>query len=586
MEVADHSSQSQVDEKPAEQTSMGGNQEQKYSHEEIVGLESGGSDVAEGQDIPLTFRRFMGFTAMAFLWTGSQIPVYLYGGIPPYIYADIGGADRWIWFVLANLLALAGVCPFVGSLSDLMGRRYVAIIGASLICLGMIVTSTAHTMNVFIAGMAIAGAGAGVNELTALAATSEMAPTRQRGKYVAILIFTIVPFCPSVLWAQLIAAHSGWRYVGAFCGAWAGFGLLATVFFYFPPPRINSQGLSRKEVIRRIDFVGGLLSITGLILFLAGMQWGGYQYPWTSAHVLVPLILGFVILVAFALWEIYGAKYPIFPTRLKQEPRTLGLTLVITFISGANFFSIIMFWPTQSFNVYGHDPVQVGIRSLPVGFGIMSGACIVLWLLSVLRGHNKELLIVSSVLMTAGCGAMAVARQDNLGQLWGILVLAGLGIGGIVVPASIITTIICPDLAHQDLIATISALTLSIRVVGGSIGYTIYYNIFISKFVPNAKHFIGGVMVTKLNITNPAYIGEAIELTGASLLEELKTIPGIAGSETAYNAVVTAGQLAYAESYKWVYYVSIAFGGVSILAACFLGSISQYMDDHVAVVMH
>ncbi|GIC88806.1 putative MFS drug efflux pump [Aspergillus udagawae] len=596
MEVADHSSQSQVDEKGAGHTRMGSNQEQKYSHEEIVGLEPGGSDMAEGQDIPLidstadsiqfTFRRFMGFTAMAFLWTGSQIPVYLFGGIPPYIYADIGGADRWIWFVLANLLALAGVCPFVGSLSDLIGRRYVAIIGASLICLGMIVTSTAHTMNIFIAGMAIAGAGAGVNELTALAATSEMAPTRQRGKYVAILIFTIVPFCPSVLWAQLIAAHSGWRYVGAFCGAWAGFGLLATVFFYFPPPRVNSQGLSRKEVFRRIDFVGGLLSITGLILFLAGMQWGGYQYPWTSAHVLVPLILGFVILVAFALWEIYGAKYPIFPTRLKQEPRTLGLTLVITFISGANFFSIIMFWPTQSFNVYGHDPLQVGLRSLPVGFGIMAGACIVLWLLSVLRGHNKELLIVSSVLMTAGCGAMAVARQDNLYQLWGILVLAGLGIGGIVVPASIITTIICPDLAHQDLIATISALTLSIRVVGGSIGYTIYYNIFISKFVPNAKHFIGGVMVTKFNITNPAYIGEAIELTGASLLEELKTIPGIAGSETAYNAVVAAGQLAYAESYKWVYYVSIAFGGVSILAACFLGSISQYMDDHVAVVMH
>ena len=35
---------------------------------------------------------------MAFLWTGSQIPVYLFGGIPPYIYADIGGVDRWIWF--------------------------------------------------------------------------------------------------------------------------------------------------------------------------------------------------------------------------------------------------------------------------------------------------------------------------------------------------------------------------------------------------------------------------------------------------------------------------------------------------------
>jgi MFS family permease len=52
--------------------------------------------------------------------------------------------------VLANLLALAAICPFVGSLSDLMGRRYVALIGAALIVIGMIVCSTAQTMNIFI----------------------------------------------------------------------------------------------------------------------------------------------------------------------------------------------------------------------------------------------------------------------------------------------------------------------------------------------------------------------------------------------------------------------------------------------------
>jgi len=60
--------------------------------------------------------------------------------------------------------------------------------------------------------------------------------------------------------------------------------------------------------------------------------------------VLAPLILGAVFLVAFVLWETYGAKHPMFPKRLRQDPRILGLTLVITFISGANFFSILMFW--------------------------------------------------------------------------------------------------------------------------------------------------------------------------------------------------------------------------------------------------
>ncbi|KAI6827056.1 MFS multidrug transporter-like protein [Hortaea werneckii] len=504
----------------------------------------------------MTFRRLMSLTAMAFLWTGSQIPVYLFGGIPPLIYSDIGGADRWIWFVLANLLSLAAVCPFVGSLSDLLGRRYVAIIGACFIVLGMIVCSTAYTMNVFICGMVFAGVGAGINELTALAVTSELAPTSQRGKYVAVLIFTIVPFCPSVLWAQLIAAYSSWRYVGLLCGVWAFIGLVLTAVFYFPPPRVNSEGLSRREVLGQIDYVGGILSIGGMLLFMAGMQWGGYQYSWGSAHVLAPLILGAAMLIGFCLWETYGATHPMFPKRLRQDPRILGLTLVITFISGANFFSILMFWPTQAFNMYGHSPVGVGIRGLPVGFSILVGACLVLYLLSVFRGHNRELLIFSSILMTAGCGSLAIARIDNLHQLWGLLVLAGLGIGGIVVPASIITTIICPD----DLIATIAALTLAIRVIGGSIGYCVYYNVFINKFVPAATYYIGGTMTEKLNITSEELIGKAIEITGASLLPALKEIPGIGDVPGAYEMVVVAGQMAYAEAYKWVYYVSIAFG--------------------------
>ncbi|ORY18868.1 fungal trichothecene efflux pump [Clohesyomyces aquaticus] len=528
----------------------------------------------------MTTRRFMALTAMAFLWTGSQIPVYLFGGVPPYIYREIGGADRWIWMVLANLLALAAVCPFVGSLSDLLGRRYVAIIGACFLVLGMIICSTAHSMNIFICGMTFAGVGAGINELTALAATSEIAPTAKRGKYVAILVFTILPFCPSVLWAQLIAYHSTWRYCGLFAGLWAFIGLILTVIFYHPPPRVNSQGLSRKEILGQIDYVGGLLSISGMLLFMMGMQWGGYQYKWHEAHVLAPLILGIVLLIAFVLWEAYGAKNPMFPRRINQVSGILSLTLVITFISGANFFSILMFWPTQAFNVYGHDPIGVGLRGLPVGFGILAGAFISLWALSAFRGNNKTILVVSSVLMTAGCGALSIARPDNLYQLWGILVVASLGIGGIVVPASVMTTIVCPD----DLIATVTALTLSIRVIGGSIGYCAYYNIFISKFIPAATHYIGGTMV-KAGITNPHVIEGAIKLTGASLLEELKTLPGIKGNDMLYLMVVKAGQIAYAEAYKWVYYASVAFGGVSIIAALFLGDISKYMDDHVAVVM-
>jgi MFS family permease len=133
--------------------------------------------------------------------------------------------------------------------------------------------------------MTIVGAGAGVAELTALAVTSELAPTRKRGQYVAILIFTIVPFVPSSFYAQLIACkcqnqnpqipnadrlpdHTNWRYVGIIVCVWNGIGFFLTLFFYFPPPRINSMGKSRAEILREIDYIGGFLSISGMVLFM------------------------------------------------------------------------------------------------------------------------------------------------------------------------------------------------------------------------------------------------------------------------------------------------------------------------------
>jgi hypothetical protein len=99
-------------------------------------------------------------------------------------------------------------------------------------------------------------------------------------------------------------------------------------------------------------------------------------------------------------------------------------------------------------------------------------------------------------------------------------------------------------------------------------------------------YYVGGVMVEILQITDLNVITEAIELTSASEIKGIMNLPGIAGSQAAYDAVVLAGQIAYAESYKYVYYVSIAFGGLAILASLGLKNIGMYMDEHVAVVMH
>jgi MFS family permease len=54
-------------------------------------------------------------------------------------------------------------------MQDLIGRRYVTLVGGSSLCLGIILLATAHTFAQGVIGMAFAGAGAAVGELTALA---------------------------------------------------------------------------------------------------------------------------------------------------------------------------------------------------------------------------------------------------------------------------------------------------------------------------------------------------------------------------------------------------------------------------------
>lgn len=127
------------------------------------------------------------------------------------------------------------------------------------------------------AGMALSGVGAGISELISISGLAEIAPTAQRGVYIAALIMTILPWCPSVMWGQLIAANAHWRYVGVMIIAYTAVGLAVVFFFYSPPPRVNSASLSGKETVSRIDFVGGLTSITGIILLIAGILWGGYM---------------------------------------------------------------------------------------------------------------------------------------------------------------------------------------------------------------------------------------------------------------------------------------------------------------------
>lgn len=547
--------------------------------DEKTGLRDNSMGVNHEVEDPWTFKRWMLFTAMGFLWTGSQIPVYLYGGVIEKIEIDIGGADRYVWLLLSYLIPLASITPFVGPLADLFGRKTLALIAVGFMVVGCIINSTAQTMNTFIGGMVFLGVGAGVLELTSLAVVGESSPTKKRGVYIGCMILTITPYCPSVLYAQLVATAGSWRYLGLWIGLWNLVGGILTAFFYFPPPRSNAHGKSRWELAKQIDVTGGVTSTVGLTLFLMALTWGGNQYAWSSRHVVIPMALGVFFMLFWVIWEVFLVKHPMFPRRLGSNPRVLTIILIITFVSGANFFAVLLFWPSQWFVTYANytSAVSIGTGSLPVGFCIIGGSIIFSILVTVLKGKIKLLMILSTAIMMTGNASIAAARLDNLAGVYAAVSIACLGVGAVIVPCQIVSTIVCPD----DLIATITALTISVRFVGGAIGYAAYYSVLRRHFIQNAYKYIVPA-IAEIGIGNVTEYTDIVLAISGNLAATLHNFPGVDTPEK-IDILVKAGQLAFSKSYPLVYLVSIAFGGAAFIASFFLPDVDKFMDGHIAV---
>jgi MFS family permease len=126
-----------------------------------------------------------------------------------YTVADIGGAKSIAWLGTASTVATAAIAPFGGAISDLIGRRYVGLVGSAFLCIGLIVIGTAKRMPVAIGGFALQGVGGAFAELVGFSGITELAPVVGRGKYMGLALIFSLPFCAGQAYG--ISVHNLFR---------------------------------------------------------------------------------------------------------------------------------------------------------------------------------------------------------------------------------------------------------------------------------------------------------------------------------------------------------------------------------------
>lgn len=161
------------------------------------------------------------------------------------------------------------------------------------------------------------------------------------------------------------------------------------------------------------------------------------------------------------------------------------------------------------------------------------------------------------------------------------IVLSLIGTGGVLIPNQVIITVITPD----DLIATVTALTVGLRAQAQVIGLSIFYNRFVTDVRKRAFKTVVPAMVTS-GIFNATVIeGFILGLTSSPFNVLAPQIPQLARNATYMATVKEATTQCFSGSLNLVYYITIPFGVTACIVAAFMGDVSQYMDSHVAIVL-
>ncbi|KAL4748895.1 hypothetical protein BDW72DRAFT_214437 [Aspergillus terricola var. indicus] len=522
-------------------------------------------------------RLIMVLTGFGMSFVGSQIQPLLFASIFPLVSSSFDASNLLFWFTCTQQIATGVVAPFAGSLADLFGRKTITLAGILSAMFGMILCAASPSAGGYLAGQVFNGIGIAVQELMAIAAIAEIVPTRYRGYYIAIVVASFLPFAPGSLYGALIAQHN-WRFCACMIAIWNLLTAGVIWWFYNPPPRENTAGLSKIEKVKRIDSIGGLIMTAGLVFLLISLNWGGQQYPWNEAKVIAFLTLGIALLMLFFVYEKFFATYPMFPSTLLRHPRTFTALMVVILLAGINYVALLVFWVLEAVSVFDSSQFELGVRTMPYGFCIVGGAIISAILISAFKGYLRVIMTGFCVVQVIGIGCMAAIRTSDISTAWAPLIFSLLGIGGVLVPNQIIVTIICPD----DLLATATCLTACLRAVGQVIGTSIFFNQFTSALVANTySHVVPAAIEAKF------YQFEML----APMMETLVTTPWkewvvtVKDTVTPEQATIlhTAVVEAFKLAFERVWYISIGFGVAAVLASVLIEDLGALMDGHIAV---
>jgi EmrB/QacA subfamily drug resistance transporter len=343
----------------------------------------------------------------------------------PTIAEHFGSASGYTWIGSAYLLAAASSTTIWGKVSDIFGRKPILLMANIVFFVGSLLAGISFNIGMLIVSRAIQGIGGGGLITLVNICIGDIFSPRSRGAYYGMLggVWALASAIGPLL-GGAFTQNVSWRwcfYINLPCDGLA----FAVILFFL---NLHTPRTPLWAGLKAIDWLGCICIVSGTVMLLLGLKFGGITYPWNSVTVICLIGFGVIMILLFALNEWKLAIYPVIPLHVFSKRHNI-VCLLICFAQSYVFIGGSYYLPLYFQACLGASPLVSGVYTLATALSL-SLSSIATGIFIGKTGQYIHPIWFGLILMTLGYGLLTDLWRDSS---WGKIILyqivAGVGVG-------------------------------------------------------------------------------------------------------------------------------------------------------------
>jgi DHA2 family multidrug resistance protein len=392
----------------------------------------------------------------------------------PQIRGELGASLQEItWVTTAYMIAMVLIMPLTGFLGSFFGQKRVYIASLVLFTLGSVLCGTARSLEMLVLWRFVQGLGGGALQPTQQAILRQTFPPAEQGMAMAVfsMVIMVGPAIGPVLGGWITDDYS-WPWI-FFVNLPVGIlGIWLTFRNVHEPADVLVANRARAAVARKhLDWAGIALMAVAIGALQYVLEEGPSEDWFDSTYILAGSYVAAIGLIAFVIREL-TATAPVVDLRMFRDPTFASGTLIAGVVFAMLMGSMFLL-PVFTQELMRFTATQSGVVLLPRTIAMMIASPIVGRLYNQIK---PSWLVAFGLLMTAlGCWLQAdINLATSSSDLVWPLAITGIGFAFLFVP---LTTAALSNIPRHEL-AGAAGVNSFVRQVGGSIGLSIFANLF------------------------------------------------------------------------------------------------------------